>query len=953
MTSIPFNYLPKGAIGTLALPLSVEGIADSDTQGHVPRDILINGTRIVIPYWIEPEENDQLLIFMVRNAIETTLYDITYPNPLTVPFLYFALTPQHLATDGVEFLYYKIWKGSGGTDDPSPERQLTIDHTPLMKLPEPDFPHATLWGYLNNSTKPPLTSGATVRIPAFTNIAVPGDIARTHWRGYSTLNGSGPEVPGTYGVWDKPLSATDITNGIDHVVPYLPHIRSLFDNDSAVVVCQLLRGSRLIAESNKALVKIDQVTPGESGPSGLNEGERQMTAQEKLIFKARSKTPKLFDADIGVNSSGALATAISIDTLADGSIPVSILNSGKLIITLQRPAPEEEDDLDDLDIWIKQGGGAPEQKAYITLGPIAARTSPILLEVDASHFPELPQPATPTNYEVQVILYKGGGGNDDPSNIVPIVIDRTAPFEVKYPSRRKNPPTPAPIFVNAPADAQRTVNEAYITANTQLDFTVFVGYPLRRLDDELTVRLTDVPAPPLLPVTIEVFKGAVPATGVFTFPSAELRKLRNGRVNISYAWTDLPGNVSANSASAAVLTLGLALDPVLNAPPLVPKTDPNGTTTIYLEDIDNVVGIVRRATIDNAEPGDQIIFYMEDALDPTNFVDFGTQPLAAVDLTFPLPYIDKLKDVFGTSEETKEVRVWFELIRGGNSFESPDFFFWLDLYPSGGLYPELPDLTNPNFVLPVVTGRSNTPDSILPGDRGEPGKFSVTLALTDPPITPAETVKCYVNNQPVGEFSPFVDAIEFEVPISAAIMSGLPTPSVQARWTRQKSGIDKNVISSGLKTVLVSGRKIDLQPPTIRIRNPSIKDQIDCFAMNNATTNWVLAVTIPKDPTNLPPGKIITVHFAAYSDAGGTTLIPGTVDSQPYTIQAAGTVDVASVANATVFKAAQPRRGTRAFGKYWYTADIGGEQTSLPIIKPLDTITSSGEYCDRLVVPSA
>jgi hypothetical protein len=947
MTLMPFNQLPNGAIGPLAMPLSVEGVDDSDPAGHVSREILLKGTRIVIPYWIDPVPNDELWVMLRQNGVENRLYTVFYPSPLNVTFLYFDLTSQHLATDGIAFVYYKIWKGSGGTDDPSPERQLTIDHTPLLELLEPWFRHATLWGYLNNNTKPPLTSGATVVIPAFTNVAVPGDVAKVHWRGYSSLNGSGPEVPGTYGFWDKPLSAADITNGFDHVVPYQPHIRQLFDNDSAIVICQLLRGGRLIAESKKGLVKIDQVTSGESGQLGLNEGEKQMTAQEKLIFKARSKTPKLFDVDVGVNGSGALATAISIDTLADGSIPVRILNSGKLIITLQRPAPEEEDKDDDLDVWIKQEGGSPEKIDYIQLGPIADRASPITLEVDASLFPELAQPATPTNYDVQVILYKGSGGTDDPSNIVPIVIDRTAPFEVKYPSRRKNPPTPAPTFVNAPADAQRTINEAYITANTQLDFTVFVGYPLRRLDDELTVRLTSGT------VTIEVFKRKVPDTGEFNFPSAELRKLPNGRVTISYAWTDLPENVSANSAPAAVFTLGLALDPVLNAPPLVPKTDPDGTTTIYLEDIDNVEGVVNRATIDNAEPGDEIIFYMEDALDPTNFVDFGTQPLAAANLTFPLPYIGKLKDVFGTSEEAKEVRVWFELIRGGISFESPDFFFWLDLYPSGGLYPELPDLTNPSFVLPVVTGASDTPDSILPGDRDKPGKFAVTLALTDPPITAAETVKCYVNNQPVGEFSPFADAIEFDVPISAAIMSALPTPSVLAHWTRQKSGIDKNVISSGPKTVLVSGRKIDLLPPIIRIRNPSIKDQIDCFAMNNATTNWVLAVTIPKDSTNLPQGKVITVHFAAYSDAGGINLIPDTEDSQPYTIQAAGTVDVASVANAAVFKAAQPRRGTRAFGKYWYTADIGGEQTSVPIIKPLDTITSSGEYCDRLAVPSA
>jgi hypothetical protein len=44
------------------------------------------------------------------------------------------------------------------------------------------------------------------------------------------------------------------------------------------------------------LVKIDRITPGESGPSGLNEGEREMTAQEKATFKEGLKYPPIFDA---------------------------------------------------------------------------------------------------------------------------------------------------------------------------------------------------------------------------------------------------------------------------------------------------------------------------------------------------------------------------------------------------------------------------------------------------------------------------------------------------------------------------------------------------------------------------------------------------------------------------------------------------------------------------------
>lgn len=926
----------------LAKPLLVEGINDNDLEGHVPREILQRGTRIVIPYWIEPQPNDELWISWFQDGLENRLYTVFYPVPLAVDFLYFDLTPQHLARDGVAYVYYKVWKGAGGTDDPSPKRKLTINHTPLIILDEPTFPHATLWGYLNNHTVPPLTSGATIAIPSLASIAVPGDRVKVQWQGYSSLNGSGPPVSEAYGVWERTLQAPDISAGFDLVVPFQPNIRPLVDNDSAVVIYELFQGGRLVAESKKGLVKIDRVTPGESNPSNMNvSGERNM-AIKILPPKHRLMSSR----------SGTLDLDLSIDTLADDSISIAVLESGEIIANLQRPVPSEEEEGDEVDLFYARVGEQIDDVARNTveLGPIADRPASVIpIPLPAADFTEDPQPAAPTRWQVMFKFFKGAGGNFDKTNVVEFNIDRTAPFEVKYPSRKKNPPSPAPAFTNAPADAQRRVDETWLAANTELEFMVDVSYPLRRLDDVLEVHLsaggTD----------IEVYNAPVPATGVFTVASSVLRGLPNGRINIHYFWTDLPGNRSARSLPTALLTLALALDPILNKHPLVPVTDPDGTTTLYLDDFSGsgVSGIVERLPIENAEPGDEITFYVEEANDPTNFKTFGSQPLAGVDLNFALPYTAGLEDIFGTSTDALEVKAYFELTRGtATPFPSPALFFWMDLYPPGGPYPELPDLTNPAFALPEVTGESLTPNELLPSDRDKPGTFKVVLPIAAPAISPAETAKCYVNDQLVGDFSPFTDATEFEVPITAAFIAALPTPSVTAHWTRQKTGIDKNVIKSGPQTVIVRGMRIDLPEPTIRIRNPATKNQIDCFAMNDATTNWRLALTIPKS-TLLPPGLVITAHFAAYTDSAGSNLIPGTEDSQPYTIQDATTVDVATVGSAAVFKAAQPVLGSRAFGMYWYTADIGGLQTSIPIIKPLDTITSSGEYCDRLAVPSA
>lgn len=264
MASLETNQGANGEV--LAKPLSVEGINDNDLEGHVPREILQRGTRIVIPYWNIPSPNDELWIIWFQDGLEVRLYTEFYPVPLTVDFLYFDLTPQHLAKDGVAYVYYQVWKGAGGNDDPSPPRKLTIDHTPLIILAEPTFPHANLWGYLNNNTVPPLTSGATVAIPSLTNIALPGDLVKIQWQGYSSLNGSGPPVSQTYGTWERTLQAPDISAGFDVVVPFQPNISPLIDMDSALVVYQLFQAGRLVGESRKGLVKIDRVTPGESNP---------------------------------------------------------------------------------------------------------------------------------------------------------------------------------------------------------------------------------------------------------------------------------------------------------------------------------------------------------------------------------------------------------------------------------------------------------------------------------------------------------------------------------------------------------------------------------------------------------------------------------------------------------------------------------------------------------------
>ncbi len=666
-----------------------------------------------------------------------------------------------------------------------------------------------------------------------------------------------------------------------------------------------------------------------------------------MSFKLQPQKIRPFS--MGVKEIGPFS-AITVDTLTDNYIAKSVLDSGTLVINLDRTADEEEDD--DVDVELRVKGGVFKVIGTIPLGPISARPAgKIPLEVASSHFPELPTPVDPTTYEIQLKVYKGGGGIEDPSNILEVVIDQTAPFHTKNP-RREVRPTPPPVFVNKPTDAQVTVTEAWMTlpANVNVNCTVPTGYPQRRTaDDEVSVWLRNATQ------SVLVFNGPVPDTGAISFPNTELRKFPpRGRVNIVQQYKDLPGNLSLESAPIAFLTLALAQAPVANKAPLVPRTDPNYTTPLYLDDLaGGISAIVESAFIDNAETGDQIHITIEDAFDATVFVDLDPQPWAGANLTFPLAYAD-LATVFDGASEPKNVNIYYTITRTGmtTDVQSPIATFILAFDYAGPVNPDLPDLINSELVLPVVTGASNTANNLLPGDRSQAGKFKVTFKLSDPPITPEQTATCYINEIALEPYVPFVDETEFQVDIPARVVAGLTTPSVKARWTIQKSGIDKNIMRSMEETVLVAGLPIPLPTPTVRIRKPDTRPYIECYAMNSPTSGYDLGLMIPKDPL-LPAGKIIKVHFEAHRNATGTDLIANTKVSADYTIKAADVPDFALTGTTpAVFKAAQPARGAVAYGKYWYTTDINGEQSSVPVVRLIDTISTSFTYCDGTAAPA-
>lgn len=941
MENLPATILESTSIGLLAVPLKVEGVDDSDVNGYVPLDLLQKGTRLIIPLWLDPGADDQLVVTWLQDGFETIIFNDAVRTKTKEPYIEVPLSPQQLSMDGVVFVQYRVWKRGGGNSDDSPLRKLTIDHTPLLEMKEPEFPHATRWGYLNNNTEPPLAEGVTVFVPPSSNIAIVDDLNEVRWTGYSSLNGSGDPVQGTHGVWSKKLSSNDIEQGYSQTIPFEKHVRPLINADSAVVICRLIRGGRLIAESKKGLVKIDRITPGENGPYGL--GVSSFDTQGDVKMKFEMMPAKLRETGLMSGRSGTLVVDASVDKLADDSIPLSVLDSGK--ITFKANGFADPQDNDEIDVYVKVVGGTEKVVGTFFLGVAAGRVYPVELDVDSSLFPEEPTPAGPTRYEVRYELFKAGGGNADDSNVIEFAIDLTAPYEVKTPARLKSKPTPAVTITNRPPAPGFILDEAWMTANPKLLCTVPVAYSLRRLDDELRYYLISGTT------VLEVFKGTVPASGTFEVDSAELRKLPNlTRVSHAFDWKDLPGNLSLRSDAAPVFDLRLAQDPVLLAP-LVPKTDPSQSIPLYLDDFvtgaADVFAVVKQPLHGIAT--DDIKLIIEDSADPTKFVDFGTQPLGTADVNFKLDYA-KLATLFASATLKKEVKVWYEHIRAGKVIDSPETYIYLDFVHAGPTNPDLPDLTNPDLSLVTVTGASNTDNTILPGDRDQSGKIKVPVWFGLPDVVGGEQIDFYIDGKLAATFQPFGGETEFVAAVPAAFIAALPTATVKAYWTIKFTGTDKNIIKSLERDVVVNARKIDLLQPTIRIRT---RDEISCYAMDNATTAWKLALTIPKDSVNLPQGKNITVHFVGVTDITGETEVAGTADSQPYTIKAPGTPDIAQVGTAAKFKLNQPVRGAVAFGKYWYETDIGGTQTSAPIVKAFDIINTSFDYCDRLPAPAA
>jgi hypothetical protein len=256
-------------IGILAPSLSIDGVG-ADTV--LPPDAHLNGVTLRIPPWpapsLEPGNGDLLEIWIREPG--ATVETLFYSNRLPVPVAFPASIPlpaRYLQLDGNIRLTYQVTAEDTGNPDTSVPQPFIVRRAIPVNLAEPQFPSATLWGYLNCSSSPPLWVAVIVRIPAQPGRFLAGDVCELGWVGFSSLNGSGSAIPGTALSLRKTLTQqeADSAQGFDFRLEsdkYEKHIKPMVINASALAQYTLYRKGVALGRSAPGLVKIDRGVSG-------------------------------------------------------------------------------------------------------------------------------------------------------------------------------------------------------------------------------------------------------------------------------------------------------------------------------------------------------------------------------------------------------------------------------------------------------------------------------------------------------------------------------------------------------------------------------------------------------------------------------------------------------------------------------------------------------------------
>lgn len=1011
-------------IGLFAVPLTIDGVG---TGGALPPDAPVNGVIIRISMWPNPSVipgNGDLIEIMVlepgaSEADEQIFHSERLPVPVTVPD-FFTLPPRYLQRDGDIRLRYRITAEDTGNPDTSLPQWYVVSRVIPVNLLEPEFPSATIWGYLNCMSVPKVWETVLIKVPAQNGRFAEKDVVTLDWEGFQSLNGVRP-IAGTAGRFSKTLTLEE-ANSIDGFVfeltsqYYAQYIEPMARNASALATYTLHRNNTALGKSEIGLVKFDRVVSGESnfcGPatSALSFSEsnkalaqkvsslqsRRFLSGENVIHPINGISMECMNMNMQAKfGAGVLALPPTVvGNLPDGRLTYEqLVVNKKLTVQLTDIDDKGPDGAARIELHLFPRGTVPVEfdPTFVVLTKTKAQepsgdwTFPIEFEFDIPVRVREVFSTTGdyTPFEMSFFIYDAFDNVDTSSPHTEILLDQTAPYQRQPggPNGTGVRPTLLTLATGFPA----VIDDAWLLdpANSGgLNLTIPTGYQKFEADnDKVNFYISTQ-------TTFSLMQGEggpvedfpVPTGGVINVPLSYLSALNEGSYFYSYNLTDLPGNVSNNSAITTLFRRVKTAAPVLGVPS-IPITGANGSVPITLSTAADPTKVIMEIEFPlNSLPGDRIIPYLtsDQAGAPIALPEQSIPPAGtAGPLRFELEF-DIMSQLFGDANGTEEVEFeyWYELERSTITPNptSASVFAIVDFSYAGPEQPNLPDLPNIN-IAPVVVQGAGTP-APAPNTLG-PAQAGIAATMTWPlwsdttrPITGREIVKFYYQDKQVGE----------PIPVrvgDTTVQTTLPWETIRLEGNGTGATARKAYITiefPGSANVMRQQTPTDVQVTAIVINVPApqvivsafraasgtvvaerIVTSINCPSLNHpVTANGLmppyqprnLRVRIRRD-ANIPTGATVDLAFVGRTtNTPAGTDIPNTSITASLPMPATGDLEF-RLSDYDAIKAIQlpsTAPGTRPATRYARIAYTVNGITSETIV-PVALLNSSLVYCD-------
>lgn len=928
--------------GVLARPLSIEGVGADNV---LPPEASTVGAKLFIPEWEAPSQtpgkSDLLEVWVVPpgSPIEIRFYSSFFPVPVVFPD--FVLLPaQYLQAEGDVRLRYRVTAGDDENEDTSSPQVFIVKRPTPVNLAEPEFPSATLWGYLNCSSQPKLWESVLVHVPAQPGRFAKDDECILNWEGFTSLNGLGP-IGGTALRLTKLLTQEEATStqGFDFVLgsdKYEQYIKPMERNASALASYTLYRNSGPLGKSPPGLVKIDRIIPGEVLPCGpgsvAGSGIGSASAFHDGGNSMNHSSTEFMNMNMNVRSGGIFAESpVVVDQLADGRLTYQQLKVDQRIKV----------ELADIDDKVKGGaritlhlfpqGANPDPDPYDFTYIVAVKeradeptgvwTFPIEFDVAVDRLVDVFDSAGDyAAYEMAFVLEDDDGNKDTSDPYTDVLVDLTAPYQRQPGTGNGTGARPESLTLGG--TFPDTIDDAWLSdpANANgLDLTIPRAYTkFEALKDEVNFYISTATTFSLMQAETPAFSGPLPGTGIINIPRTFLDGLDEGTYFYSYNLIDLPGNISNNAPITLLFTRVKAPAPILSVP-RIPVT--NGNLPISFS---TVAPPPTRAIMEidyplNALGGDRIIPYIYSSESgPTALPEQSIpNPPTPGTLEFNLDYTT-LAPFFGDENKADETEIeyWYELERSTispNPISTPMQFAIIDFSYAGPENPNLPDPENPNIDPVVVQGVGTTtppPNTLGPDQAGMGAAMNWPVWVdASRPITGREIVKFYYQDKQVGGPVPVRvgdTTITTQLPWTTILAEGNGTSAGgdarEAYITIEYPGSANVMKQTPTTKVDVTAIVINLPAPQVVVSAYTaasgssvperIVSMINCPSLNHPVVPdgpmppympRNLRIRIRRDP-NIPSGATVALVFEGReTNAVGAPVIPNTriTDSAP------------------------------------------------------------------------